>query len=65
MLAKGAGQIVSRESCCLSLRGIDYDFTDRSIDMRIATLRKKLSLHANQQPLIKTVRNKGYILIDQ
>jgi len=65
VLAKNAGQIVSREACCKSLRGIDYDLSDRSIDMRVSALRKKLKEETGQAQLIKTVRNKGYILINE
>ena len=65
VLVKNAGQIVSREACCNSLRGIDYDLSDRSIDMRISTLRKKLKDATGKDQLIKTIRNKGYLLINE
>lgn len=64
ILAKNAGQPVSREDCCQSLRGINYDFNDRSVDMRISGLRKKLGDAKSPYKLILTVRNKGYMLVN-
>ena len=64
VLNKSMGTPVSREDCCQALRGIDHDFNDRSIDMRISGLRKKI--HDDQMPykVITTVRNKGYMLLN-
>jgi len=64
VLASHIGTPVSREDCCQALRGIDHDFNDRSIDMRISGLRKKI--HDDQVPykIITTVRNKGYMLLN-
>ncbi len=61
------GEILKREELFTRLRGIEYDGLDRSIDMRISTLRKKLT-EASQQTApghewIKTVRGKGYMLV--
>lgn len=57
LLAEYAGTVLSRDDILLHLRGIDYDGTDRSIDLRVSRLRQKLG-HKN---LIKTVRGKGYL----
>ena len=64
VLDKNIGSPVSREDCCQALRGIDHDFNDRSIDMRISGLRKKL--HDDQMPykVITTIRNRGYMLLN-
>lgn len=64
LLAKNPGTPVSREDCCQSLRGINYDFNDRSVDMRISGLRKKLEDDCSPYKVILTVRNKGYMLIN-
>jgi len=61
MLAQHQGQAVSRDRCYKSLRGIDYDGSDRSLDMRISSLRKRLGDQAPNQ-WIKTVRGIGYML---
>ena len=42
------------------MRGIEYDGLDRSIDLRVARLRKKLGDDAKHLTLIKSVRGVGY-----
>lgn len=65
VLADNVGEALSREACCKALRGIDYDVTDRSIDMRISGLRRKLKDDMPPYRLILTIRNKGYKLIHE
>ena len=65
LLTKNVGVVISREECCQQLRGIDHDFSDRSIDMRISGLRKKLNIDDSTQKIIKTIRYKGYMLINE
>lgn len=60
-LMQQAGEVVSRERIIESLRGIDYDGFDRSIDMRISSLRKKLNDSVAPHKYLKTVRAKGYV----
>jgi len=62
ILFDNRGTTVSREQCCQALRGIDYDFSNRSIDMRISGLRKKLGDDKMPYQLITTIRNQGYKL---
>lgn len=54
--------IINREMLLKDVRKIDYDGIDRSIDMRISSLRKKLKDSKPPYKYIKTVRAKGYIL---
>ena len=61
LLASQAGQIVSRDELLTQLRGFEYDGFDRSIDIRISRLRKKLGDDPAQPFKIKTVRGKGYL----
>ena len=61
ILAKRAGQIVSRTELISQLRGFDYDGFDRTIDIRISRLRKKLA-DTTPATKIKTIRGKGYLL---
>ncbi|MBA5761735.1 response regulator transcription factor [Vibrio sp. 404] len=63
VLIDHSGTVVSREHCCQVARGIEYNANDRSIDMRISSLRKKLILADVSSVTIKTVRNKGYKLV--
>ncbi len=65
LLHKNAGKVISREQCCQALRGIDYDFSNRSIDMRISALRKKLGDDEMPYQVITTIRNQGYKLIHE
>ena len=65
ILHHNAGQVITREQCCQALRGIDYDFSNRSIDMRISGLRKKLGDDHQPYKIITTVRNQGYKLVNE
>ena len=61
LLAKHAGNILSRDDLLQELRGIGFDGLDRSIDARISRLRKKLNDDPENPTRIKTVRGKGYL----
>ncbi len=61
LLASQAGKVISRSELFSQLRSIDYDGFDRSVDIRISRLRKKLQDDPNQPYKIKTVRGKGYL----
>jgi two-component system, OmpR family, response regulator ParR len=63
LLAKRAGELVSRDEVFRSMRGIDYDGMDRSIDGRVSKLRRKLGDDAGAPTRIKTVWGKGYLLV--
>ncbi|EFD1056564.1 TPA: two-component system response regulator RstA [Escherichia coli] len=60
-LATHAGQIMDRDALLKNLRGVSYDGLDRSVDVAISRLRKKLRDNAAEPYRIKTVRNKGYL----
>lgn len=62
-LANNADHVVNRESIMQALRGISYDGIDRTIDLRISYLRKKLNDNIEKPFRIKTVHAKGYIFI--
>lgn len=61
-LAERAGQVISREELVSAVRGIEYDGLDRSVDICISRLRKKLHDDPEQPRRIKTIRGKGYLL---
>ena len=65
ILSSNTGKVVSREQCCQALRGLDYDFSNRSIDMRISGIRKKLGDNLMPYQIILTIRNQGYMLINE
>ncbi len=51
------GWVFTRYQIVDAIKGGDYPVTDRSVDVQIAGLRKKLGLHSD---LIETVRGVGY-----
>lgn len=63
LLASNAGVVLSRKDIFRSMRGIEYDGLDRSIDGRISKLRRKLGDSATSPARIKTVWGKGYLLV--
>ncbi|MFQ2222219.1 two-component system response regulator RstA [Aeromonas enteropelogenes] len=62
-LACHAGQILGREALFQSLRGREYDGLDRSMDVAISRLRRRLGDDTNNPVRIKTVRQKGYLFV--
>ncbi len=60
-LATHAGHIMDRDALLKNLRGVSYDGLDRSVDVAVSRLRKKLGDSAAEPFRIKTVRNKGYL----
>ncbi len=61
-LTCSAGTILSRDELFKRIRGIEYDGMDRSIDVRISKIRKKLGDDPQNPQKIKTVWGKGYLL---
>jgi len=53
----------SREQLLKSLRNIEYDGLDRSIDNKISQIRKKLNDDSSRPQGIITVRGKGYMFV--
>ena len=62
-LATHAGEVMSRNELVQQLRGFDYDGFDRTIDVRISRLRKKLNDNTQDPQKIKTVWGKGYLFV--
>jgi len=62
LLAEQVGQIVKRDVLHEKIFRLPYDGIDRSIDLRISRVRKKLSDNSKEPEIIKTVRNVGYLL---
>lgn len=60
-LAQRAGQVVSRKELFEAIHYTPFDGLDRSIDLRISRLRRKLGDDTAQR-LIKSVRGSGYLL---
>lgn len=63
LLARHAGTVLSRDDIYNSLRRIDYDGMDRTVDVRISRLRKKLNDNNEQPYRIRTIWGKGYLFV--
>ncbi|MBL8206716.1 MAG: response regulator transcription factor [Blastocatellia bacterium] len=62
-LARAADRVLSREQLLDDISGRDYEVFDRSIDVHISLLRRKLGDDPKTPKFIKTVRSVGYMLI--
>ncbi len=60
ILMDSRGRVLSREMLLRKLRGIDADIYDRSVDMLISRLRKKLADDTRSPRFIKTIWRTGY-----
>ncbi|AOE50062.1 winged helix-turn-helix domain-containing protein [Kangiella sediminilitoris] len=62
LLAERSGEVMSREELHRKTFKLEYDGTDRSIDLRISRLRRKLGDDPKLPYIIKTIRGEGYLL---
>ena len=63
-LAKARGRVKTREALLDEIRERDYDVFDRSIDVHISALRKKLDDDPKHPRFIRTLRSAGYMMVD-
>ncbi|GGA89723.1 DNA-binding response regulator [Neiella marina] len=61
--ARQADTILSRDELFSHLRGFGYDGMDRTVDMLVSRLRKKLGDNPHKPHRIKTVWKKGYLFV--
>jgi DNA-binding response OmpR family regulator len=61
-LARARGRVKTREALLDEIRDRNYDVFDRSIDVHISSLRKKLGDDAKEPRFIRTVRSAGYMM---
>ncbi len=62
-LAQAKGRIKSREQLLNEIRDRHFDVLDRSIDVHISGLRRKLKDDPKSPRFIQTIRSAGYMLI--
>lgn len=62
-LSKARGRVKTREALLDEIRDRNYDVFDRSIDVHISSLRKKLGDDAKEPRYIRTVRSAGYMMV--
>ena len=63
-LARARGRVKSREQLLEDVRERNYDVFDRSIDVHVSALRRKLGDDPREPRFIRTVRAAGYMLIN-
>lgn len=64
-LIQNPGSVITKESLSLDVLGKRLAAFDRAIDMHISNLRKKLPERADGKSRIKTLRGRGYLLIEE
>jgi two-component system phosphate regulon response regulator OmpR len=63
VFAEHPDRVLSRDQLLTLTRNREWEPFDRSIDIRIARLRKKIEIDPDAPRLIKTVRNAGYMFL--
>ena len=63
-LARAKGRVKTREQLLDEIRDRNYEVFDRSIDVHISALRKKLGDDSKAPRFIRTVRSAGYMLLN-
>jgi two-component system, OmpR family, response regulator RstA len=63
-LATESGKVLDRDYLYQSVKGIEYDGIDRSMDVAISRLRKKLNDNPEKPFRIKTIWGSGYLFVE-
>lgn len=63
LLSSRAGEVLSRDYVHEQMIGRQYDGLDRTVDVRISRLRKKLGDNSDKPYRIKTVWGQGYLFV--
>jgi DNA-binding response OmpR family regulator len=63
VFAERPNQVLSRDQLLTHTRNREWEPFDRSIDIRIARLRKKIEVDPEKPHVIKTIRGAGYLFI--
>jgi DNA-binding response OmpR family regulator len=61
-LMRSAGKVVSREELSQAVLGRQFDPFDRSLDMHVSRLRRKMGQSGSEDDQVKTIRGVGYQL---
>src|SRR5690606_31459680 len=59
------GETLTKETLSLDVLGKRLAAFDRAIDMHVSNLRKKLPERADGKPRIKTLRGRGYLMVEE
>ncbi|MCI5126679.1 MAG: DNA-binding response regulator [Candidatus Electrothrix sp. AR5] len=60
-LAHSAGRVLNRDQLLDAVAGRNYEVFDRSVDVHISSLRKKLGENPRKPRFIRTIRTAGYM----
>lgn len=64
-MVRAQGRVLSRDQLLDKISGRDYDVFDRSVDVHVSSLRKKLGDSPKSPQYIKTIRSIGYMFLKQ
>jgi two-component system response regulator CpxR len=64
-LVRSAGRVLNRDQILDAIAGREYDAFDRSIDVHISSLRRKLGDDFKNPRYIRTLRSIGYMFVAQ
>ena len=64
-LVENPQSTLSREELLEKAKGSESDVFDRAVDVQISRLRRKLAGRVGSLDLIRTVRNRGYVLVPE
>ena len=62
-LLRRAGRVVQRSSLLVEAGRSDVTVSERTVDVHVSNLRKKLGDRDRDRPLIRSVRGVGYVLV--
>jgi len=65
VLVRHAGRVLSRDFLLEQTRGRDAGPFDRTIDVQVGRLRRKMEADSERPELIKSVRGAGYVLVPE
>lgn len=64
-LVRSAGRVLNRDQILDEIAGREYEVFDRSIDVHISSLRRKLGDDFKSPRYIRTIRSVGYMFVAQ
>ena len=62
-LARSAGRVLSRDQLLDAISGRSYEVFDRSVDVHVSAVRRKLGDDPKNPRYIRTIRSAGYMLM--
>ena len=65
VFVRHAGRVLSRDFLLEQTRGRDAGPFDRTIDVQVGRLRRKMEADSDRPELIKSVRGAGYVLVPE